>query len=80
MRRKTIGRGLVVAVASLAVLALPAAAEPLVAITSPEDGATFSRSQTPRITVTGISSFDTPEPSEVKFNLRRTACEENKRL
>jgi hypothetical protein len=51
-----------------------AVAIPDIAIVTPEDGSTVSRGQTQSLNVTGLAGFETPEPSDTRFNLRRDGC------
>jgi hypothetical protein len=55
---------------ALALLAGTAMAAPAVTITSPEPGATVSRSATPQLQLSGTSGFDTPTPIDREVYLR----------
>jgi hypothetical protein len=59
---------------ALSLFATSAGAAPTVTITSPDAGATFSRATSPKISLTGEASFDTPAPIEQKFYLRHGPC------
>ncbi len=69
-------RTTLLAVTAAIALLLPgtAVAAPEVSILDPQAGATISKSQTPVLGLSGQVSFDTPEPSDTRFYLRRTGC------
>lgn len=67
-------RTLLAAIAAAGLLALPAQAEPLIAITSPAEGATVSRAIEPEMTVTGTVTPADAVATARTFYLRRDAC------
>lgn len=72
MRKKTAVTGMVAL--AMCLLATTAHAAPAVSITSPEAGATISRSATPQIPVAGDVAFDEPLQEERTLYMRRTQC------
>ncbi|HVM11556.1 MAG TPA: hypothetical protein VM638_03645 [Actinomycetota bacterium] len=74
---------LAVAALAVALVAPAATAEPEIAITTPADGSTISRSTTSSILVSGNSLFEEPQQSNARFFLRRAGCgtaNDNQRL
>jgi hypothetical protein len=72
--KKMLTHGTLAATLAVVVMAGAAVAAPTVSITSPANGTTVSRSQTPTLALAGAVSFDTPVADTRQFFLRRSAC------
>ena len=73
MLRRNLTRTLTYVAGAVVLLAAAAQATPTIAIVSPVEGATLSRTLE-TITVSGTATFDAPVPVTRKYHFRRDAC------
>jgi hypothetical protein len=71
---KKLTHGTLAATLAVVVMAGAAVAAPTVSITSPANGTTVSRSQTPTLALAGAVNFDTPASVDAKYYLRQNVC------